>query len=299
MDLQKRGERIAAVTAVFLISVGVLQIVLGQTISKSVALTANGIDCVGDGFISFIVFIGFRYVRRPADHKYHFGYYKFESVASVAAATVMVFLAVYIIWRSYLQVLDPHEVENVVLGASVAYIAAAGAIALGVYKYRNAKAMELGSARLEAFNTVKDGTASFLAATSLVISSMGYPIADAIAGFIISIILLFVGFTAMKEAGYILVDACDYKCIDYSAVIRKRLSKYEEIRDRKVSLRRTGPVYMGEIIIEVDGEMTIEHIDGLREKVRKDAVRVVPNLERLTISAVPFVEKDPDEEPDQ
>jgi cation diffusion facilitator family transporter len=291
MDLQERGARIAAITAIFLISAGVLQVILGQTISKSVALTANGIDCIGDGFVSSIVYIGFRYIRRPADHKFHFGYYKFESVASVAAATVMVVLAIYIIWRSYLQLIDPHEVENVEVGASIAYIAAAGALALGVFKYRNAKAMQLGSARLEAFNTVKDGTASFLAGTALVLSSMGYPIADAIAGFIISIILLFVGFTAMKEAGYILVDACDYECIDHTAVIQNLLIEYKDIRGTKISLRRTGPVLMGEIIIEVDGGMTIELMDRLREEVSTDIVREVPNLERLTISAVPFVEK--------
>lgn len=291
MDLQERGERIAAITAIFLISAGVLQVILGQTISKSVALTANGIDCIGDGFVSSIVFIGFRYLRRPADHKFHFGYYKFESVASVAAATVMVVLAIFIIWRSYLQLIDPHEVENAVLGASIAYIAAAGALALGVYKYRNAKAMQLGSARLEAFNTVKDGTASFLAGTALILSSMGYPVADAIAGFIISIILLFVGFTAMKESGYILVDACDYECLDQSLVIRDFLVGYENIKGSQISLRRTGPVIMGEIVLEVDGEMTIEHMARLREEIKKEVIKDVPNMERLTISAIPYVEK--------
>ncbi len=58
-------ETIAAVTTVLLVGLGVLQIILGETISRSVALTANGIDCIGDGFVSGIVWAGLRFFKRP------------------------------------------------------------------------------------------------------------------------------------------------------------------------------------------------------------------------------------------
>ena len=48
-------EKAAVFTVFLLTGLGFIQIVLGVSILKSVALTANGIDCMGDGFISAVV----------------------------------------------------------------------------------------------------------------------------------------------------------------------------------------------------------------------------------------------------
>ena len=50
--LVTKVQSIAGLTVVILVVLGIIQIVLSATISKSVALTANGIDCIGDGFVS-------------------------------------------------------------------------------------------------------------------------------------------------------------------------------------------------------------------------------------------------------
>ena len=78
-------QNVAGITVVILVVLGIIQIVLSATISKSVALTANGIDCIGDGFVSGIVWVGLRFFRKPADHKFHFGYYKLENLAAIGA----------------------------------------------------------------------------------------------------------------------------------------------------------------------------------------------------------------------
>ena len=50
-------ENIAALTTISLIILGIIQVILGESISRSVALTANGIDCIGDGFVSGVVWM--------------------------------------------------------------------------------------------------------------------------------------------------------------------------------------------------------------------------------------------------
>ena len=212
--LVENADRLAGITTICLISLGIIQIILGETISKSVALTANGIDCIGDGFVSGVVWIGLLFFKKPANERFHYGYYKMENLASILAAVVMIGLAIYIIFRSYNQLIDPHEVNTPILGAFVALIAAIVAIGLGVYKYKKGKKSKMGSVRLEAFNTIKDGTASGLTVVALIFDYYGYFIADAIVGFIIAGIIVTIGFTAIKEASYMLVDACDMECID-------------------------------------------------------------------------------------
>ena len=69
----EKADRLAGITTATLMGLGVLQIILGETVSKSVALTANGIDCIGDGFVSAVVWVGLKFFRRPADEKFHYG----------------------------------------------------------------------------------------------------------------------------------------------------------------------------------------------------------------------------------
>ena len=143
-------ETITAVTTVSLIGLGILQIILGETISRSVALIANGIDCIGDGFVSGIVWVGFRFFKRPADKRFHFGYYKVENLASIAATILMFLFAGYIILRSYYQLINPQIIQLPLIGAIVAFFAALVAIGLGLYKMIKGKRTNMSSVKLDA-----------------------------------------------------------------------------------------------------------------------------------------------------
>ncbi|MCX6665884.1 MAG: cation diffusion facilitator family transporter [Euryarchaeota archaeon] len=281
-------ETVAAVTTFSLILLGILQIILGEIVSRSVALTANGIDCIGDGFVSGIVWVGLRYVRKPADHRFHFGYYKVENLASIAAAVVMLILAGYIAFRAYSQLRSPQEVQLPLIGAVIAFLSAIIAWGLGAYKYIKGKRSRLSSVKLDAFNTIKDGTTSFLTVIALLLSSWGYPIADAVVGFIIAGIIVSIGFAAIKESGYMLVDACDESCLIYQRAIRKIVERIEGVKKAQVvRLRRTGPVFQGEIEITVPGEMSVSQFDKIRSQIHQRVTSDLPEIERITIVAIP------------
>ncbi|MCK4902432.1 MAG: cation transporter [Thermoplasmatales archaeon] len=288
LDFVKNADRLAGITTITLVGLGILQIILGETVSKSVALTANGIDCIGDGFVSAVVWIGLKFFKKPADHKFHFGYFKMENLASIGAAIVMIGLAIYITFRSYMQYIDPHPVELPLVGAVVAFIAAVIAIGLGVYKYIKGKGTKMGSIKLDAFNTVKDGVASGLTVVALLLASAGYYVADAIVGFIIAGIIVIIGFTAIKESSYTLVDACDGYCLLQGSDVKKIAESVKGVKSAHVvRLRRSGPVAQGEIEIKVDGKMSVKELDEIRKKIQNLAMEKYPDIERLTVTAIP------------
>lgn len=283
-----KAEKVAGLTVVVLVILGIIQIILGETQSRSVALTANGIDCIGDGFVSGIVWVGLKYFRKPADHKFHYGYYKMENLAAIAAAIVMIVLASYISYRSYLQFTDPHEISAPLLGAVIALAAALIAWGLGISKYLEWKQSKMGSVKLDAFNTMKDGTASFLAVVALIVSAQGYPMADAVVGFIIAAIILSIGFATIRESSLILIDACDEDCIEQGQNITAMVEEIEGVKGAHiVRLRRTGPVLQGGLEIKVPGEMTVAEWDKIRKEIQKITKEKIPDLERLTVIAVP------------
>ena len=288
LNLVKNADKLAGLTTFALILLGIIQIILGETISKSVALTANGIDCIGDGFVSAVVWIGLKFYKKPADHKFHFGYYKMENLASIGAAVVMIALAVYIVIRSYLQFIDPHAVKLPILGAIVAFIAALIAIGLGVYKYLKGKKSKMSSVKLDAFNTIKDGIASGLTVVALILASFGFFIADAIVGFIIAGIIVSIGFAAIKESSYTLVDACDGYCILQGSEIKKIAESVEGVESAHVvRLRRSGPVAQGEIEIKVSADMSVKELGEISKKIKKLAKERFPDIEHLTVTAIP------------
>ena len=284
----KNIDKLTGATALIFIGIGIAQIILGEFVSKSVALTANGIDCIGDGFVSAVVWVGLKFFKKPADDRFHFGYYKIENLASIAAAIIMLLLAGYIAYRSYLQFINPVDVNLPILGAIVALIAALIAWGLGIYKYIKGRNSNLNSVKLEGFNTIKDGTSSFLVVIALILNYYGYHVADAVVGFIIAGIIVSIGFAAIKESSFMLIDACDGTCVLQGDSIKKMAEKIPGVKSvHMVRLRRSGPVAQGEIEINVSAEMSVAEFDKIRKKILKLIKEKYPDIERLTITAIP------------
>jgi cation diffusion facilitator family transporter len=282
-------ETIAALTTISLIILGIIQIILGETVSRSVALTANGIDCVGDGFVSGIVWMGLKVFRRPANQRFHYGYYKIENLASIGAAAVMLVLAGYIILRSYNQLIHPEDIQLPLLGAVVAIISAVVALSLGGMKMMLSRHSRLGSAKLDAFNTIKDGTSSSLTVLALMLTSVGFFIADALVGFVIAGIIVSIGFTAIKESSYMLLDACDGQCIQQGQTIKEIAEDIPGVEVANlIRLRRSGPILQGELEIKVSGDMTVAELDQIRKVILNYVQAQHPDIETLTISAIPL-----------
>ncbi len=287
----EKADTLAGITTLILVALGVIQIILGEFYLKSVALTANGIDCIGDGFVSGVVWVGLLFFKKPADDKFHYGYYKMENFASILAAIVMMILAGYIIIRSYLQFIDPHTVNAPLFGAVVALAAAIIALSLGGYKYYREKKSHMGSVRLEAFNTIKDGVASGLTVVALIFDYYGFFIADAIVGMIIAGIIITIGFAAIKESSLMLVDHCDGMCLDHRDLVKQIAESVEEVHAAHiVRLRRTGPVLQGEVEIEVAEDMPVKELKKIKKEIVKRVKQSIPDIENLTVT--PHIEDD-------
>jgi cation diffusion facilitator family transporter len=210
-----------------------------------------------------------------------------ENLASGLAAIVMIGLAILIIFRSYNQLINPHPIDTPIIGAIIAFLAAIIALFIGIYKYIKSKNSKLSSVKLEAFNTIKDGAASSLTVVALILSSQGIYIADGIAGLIISIIIVFIGFAAIKESSSILIDACDSECIDISYSIKKIAEEFKEVKSAHVvRLRKTGPVFQGDMEVEVSEDMTIKEFNIIKNKIMDRIKYIFPEIERVTITAI-------------
>jgi cation diffusion facilitator family transporter len=287
------GQRIAKISVVTLISIGIVEILTGY-FSGSVVATADGLDSVSDAVISFIVLLGLRLAHRPADKKFHFGYHKVESFAALMAAIGMVVIGIVIFYNSYQALLHPHEIRQPVL--TMVVLAAAGAISLHrAFQMRNiANKYNLLSLRTDAKNSIKDGSASIIGFLSVLIASQfGFLQMDAIGGMIIAGYIFSVSYISLKKSSLILVDS--WQNPKLTELIKQHIEQKEfrvgqgqeqlqtKVKVRSVLLRPAGMVSQAEVHIEVDGNRPLKDVEMICLQVEMEIRSKFPDLERISI----------------
>ena len=272
------GQRIAKISVITLISIGIVELLMGH-ISGSVVATADGVDSMSDAMISFIVLIGLRFARRPADRKFQFGYHKVESFAALIAAIGMIVIGSFIVYHSYEGFIHPEEIKQPLL--TMVVLAIAGGISLHrAFQMRNiANKYHLLSLKTDAKNSIKDGSASVLGFLSVFIATQfGFLQADAIGGMIIAGFIFSVAYVSLKQSSLILVDAWHNPIsVDY---IKKLLEEKIEVgvNVRSIKLRQTGIVSRAEIHVEIDGNKSLTEVEMLMQNTEKVIKSNIPNM---------------------
>jgi cation diffusion facilitator family transporter len=278
------GQRIAKISVVTLISIGIVEIVTGYLSGSNVA-TADGIDSLSDALISFMVLIGLRIAVRPADRKFHFGYHKVESFAALIAAIGMVVIGVIIFYNSYQTLIHPHEINH----PYITMVVLAGASALSLYRAFQMRSIankyNLLSLKTDAKNSIKDGSASIVGFFSILVSTQfGFIQMDAIGGMIIAFYIFSVSYVSLKKSSLVLVDS--WQNPKLTDIIKNMISEQfhdEKIRIREVLLRSSGMIDQAEIHIELDGDQSISEAEEISIEIQDFIKSKFPSIERISV----------------
>ncbi|MBI2576108.1 cation transporter [Candidatus Woesearchaeota archaeon] len=280
----RKIEKIVLVSAIVLVLIGVAEIIVGYH-TKSVGLTADGTDSISDSVISFMVWFGLRISRRQADKKFHFGYYRVETLVSLMVAVLMMAMSLYIIYNAYLRLKNPVELDYPLLGMITLIIGGFISFYLSIIKNRLAKKHNLLSLEADAKTSTKDWTSSFVILTGVFLSYLGFRWGDAIGAFIVSIYIICIAISTIKQASLILIDGFNNPelAVDVKEIIRK----YPKVKLKDLKLRMTGPYITGEITLNVDNSMTIEKAYSIKNMIRHEIMKRIEGVKDLTIVAEP------------
>jgi cation diffusion facilitator family transporter len=284
----KCAQKIAKISVITLLSIGIVELLIGQ-ISGSVVATADGIDSLSDAMISFIVFMGLVIADRPADKKFHFGYYKVESFAALIAAIGMIVFGSIILYQSSASLLlqHKHEIHQPILTMIV--LAAASVISLyRAIQMRNiANKNNLLSLRTDAKNSIKDGSASVVGFLSVLIATqLGFSQMDAIGGIIIAGYIFSVAYVSVKQSSLILVDSWQNpKVTDLvRQTIENKFKKRDQVKVRSILLRPAGMmIVFAAIHIELDGNKRLADVELLTREVEIVIRSKIPYIKKISV----------------
>lgn len=277
-------ERVVLISAVVLISIGVVLIYLGKS-TNSVGLVADGVDSLGDSVVSLIVWLGLIVSHRGPDKKFHFGYYRFETLSSLLVAMIMFGMSIWIFYTSYSRLVNPEPVHITPISMIALVLAGTISLILAIIKNKMAAQHNLLSLKADAKNSIKDSSSSFVILTGIVLSYFGFAWGDSIGAMIVACYIAFIAIRTIKEASLVLVDAFNSPEIveDISKIIRK----YPTIKLKDMKLRMSGPFLNCIMIVKVSKNITLDELYKLKQKIKKDIMKEIDGIKNLFIEAEP------------
>lgn len=265
----EEARRAAWVSIWTLVGIGIGEVAI-SAFTGSLTLLADGLDSMADALVSFIVWFGIRMLQKPKSRLFHFGYAKIESFAAFIAAVVIVILGAFIVYNAYERIQHPAVITNPEI--VMATLAAAGGISLHrAFKVRNiARKYDLVSLNLDAKNSIKDGTASFVGLGSIIAGYFGIPYMDSVGSILIAGYIFFMAYTAFRESTLVLIDGV--KNPELQQQIANHIENKFNVRVEKILLRPLGQNFSAQVHVELDRNMTLDKAHETLTSIRNSLI---------------------------
>lgn len=208
---------ITGIVCNFMLALG--KLIVG-TIASSMSITADGLNNLSDAASSIVTLIGFKLAEKPADREHPYGHARFEYLASLTVAVMILVIGVELAKSSVKKILHPAPIEFSLVIALV--LIASILVKLWMMIFYGRLGKKISSSTLDAVS--EDSRNDVLTTGAVLIASItehftGFKI-DGIMGILVSIFILYSGFgLAKKTLSPILGEGAD-------STLRKQLTDY-------------------------------------------------------------------------
>jgi cation diffusion facilitator family transporter len=254
-------------------------------LSGSVALLADTIHNLGDAATTIPLWIAFRLARWKPTNRFTHGYGRVEDLAGVAIVFIILLSAVIAGYESFDRLSLPRTVEYLWAVVVASVIGFLGNEAVAVFRIKVGK--EIGSAALVAdgYHARIDGLTSLAVLFGAGGVWLGYPLADPIAGLIITAVILRILWESGKAVFTRLLDGVDPAVIEEIKHAVNNTPGVEDVSQTRV--RWLGHQLHAEINIAVTPELSVERGHEIAIEVEHRLLHSLRYLSNVTIHVDP------------
>jgi cation diffusion facilitator family transporter len=284
LESSAQGIRAVKISLVGLALTAALQMLV-VAVSGSVALFADTVHNLSDALTAVPLWIAFVVGRRAANRRYTYGYGRAEDLAGLFIVAMIALSAVLAGVQAVRRLLDPAPVEHLGWVALAGLIGFAGNELVAVYRIRVGRA--IGSAALVAdgLHARTDGLTSLAVLAGAGGVAAGFPLADPIVGLVITVAILAVLRTAVRDVYRRLMDAVDPALVDLA---EQSLSATPGVTAvRAVRMRWIGHALHAEADLDIDGGVSVTDAHALAHDAEHRLTHDVPRLRSAVIHAYP------------
>lgn len=235
-------------------------------LTGSLGMVADGLHSAMHASASVVGLIGIYLASRPPDPQHPYGYERYEPLAAMGIAVVMIIAVLEILERAWSRILSP--VQPTVTGISFAIMLAATAITLALAAWERRRSQELSSNILQAdaSRVASDTLTSVSVIVGLIAVSLGYAFVDTLASLAVAAMIAWTAWAIVRGVSGILTDAAvgDVERIAEVARSVEGVKGCHQVRARGVA----GMIRV-DLHITVDPEMRVEEAHQVAEMVEK------------------------------
>ncbi len=267
----KSGERVIVVSFIVTVCVFIVEIIVG-ILSNSVSLTADAIHTATDSLGIIAVFFGLKIAQRKPDERFPYGYYKAENIGALVVAFIILLTAVDILVDSMDAILHPRTLSIPLVALTVAAVGTVISYLLAYYKGKTGRKINSQSLIAEAEHSRIDVFATALVFIGILVSYLGFPIVEAMAGFIVSIFVAISGLEIAKDALFVLMDACTDS--ELPIQLKEFIESHPKVDGvHSIKIRRAGPFLFVDAHLELAPTYSVnfahEICDELEERIKE------------------------------
>ncbi len=283
-NIEKTAIKTSVITIIVNFMLTVFKLIAG-IFGASMALISDAVHSASDVFSTVIVIAGVKVSAKKADKKHPFGHERFECVAAIVLAVVLLATGLIIGYTGVKNIVAG-EYLNFETPKLIALIAAAVSIVVkeGMFWYTIIAAKKVNSAALRA-------DASIGSLVGVVGAMYGVPVLDSVACLVICLMIAFAAIKIFIDAINKMTDeACDDKTEnDIRGFINScgGVKRIDDLMTRKFGNR----IY---VIAEIacDKNLPLYEAHEIAETVHKGIEENFPLIKHVTVHVNPYDEKE-------
>jgi cation diffusion facilitator family transporter len=284
LETSARGMRALWVSFAVLGATALAQAIV-VAVSGSVALLGDTVHNTADALTAVPLGIAFVLGRRAATRRFTYGYGRAEDLAGIAIVLTIAASAAFSAWAAVDRLLDPRPLTHLPVVAVAALIGFAGNEWVARHRIRVGRA--IGSAALVAdgLHARTDGFTSLAVLLGAGGSALGWQRADPLVGLAITAAILLVLRDAAREVFRRVMDAVDPALVDRAEQALREVSGVRAVGDLR--LRWIGHRLRAEVVVVVDGEVTVREAHAVAVEAEHALLHAVPRLTAVLVHADP------------
>lgn len=177
---------------------GASKVIIGS-FSGSKGAIADGVQTLIDSITSLMLFFTSYISYQEADENHPFGHSNIENIAAVIIGTFLFITGIELGYEAFLSILNPKPITYFYLTIFIISLSVIIKTLLFFYKMKSAIELKDASLKADALEAKVDIFTSFGVLFGIILSHYGYPLADPIISFIISLVILKEAFNILKE----------------------------------------------------------------------------------------------------
>lgn len=254
-------------------------------LSGSVALLGDTLHNVADALTAVPLLIAFRLARRPPTTRYTYGYGRAEDIGGLFVIAMIALSSALAAYEAIDRLIHPRKVTDLWAVAAAALVGFIGNEVVARYRIRVGR--RVGSAALVAdgFHARTDGFTSLAVLVGAGGVALGWKQADPIVGLLITLAILGVLRSAVRQVGARLLDAVDPALVEQATASVARIDGIRDVRELRI--RWIGHTLRAEASVTVDADLTLAEAHDLAHHAEEHLLHDVRRLTGATIHASP------------